>query len=930
MTPETRRRKISEEPEEEVPAQQQPTNEAIPEQEVPQAETNTKRRIIKDEPAEESQDKEEPGYLELFGKGLQKSAAGELAGAVEKIPPQELEEHPEGFWNSVIEESGTLVGDAPFMAIGATVGATTGTALGGPIGGVVGGGFGAMAAPAFFKEASRQYRDFQEQGGDLTFGEFLERADQVADKTLREGAFGVILGATKQSINLLRKVPAFDQLLNTKYIGAGAKAATEIGAEVGVATGIPAAAEGRLPTAEDAARAAVLFTGGRLAHLPGQLPDLIKGKADPKFKYALADRVEAMNLAYPALQEFKVGENPVYKNSIELDRNLTQFDKSVIGNVVSRINSLSPTEFPSADAAGRQMKETLSPLTAVEIPERVPGEPEPIKPVEREVPLVENPLQQAMTTISNNAASSKADLGRRIQHQYHVGREAEQAPLNDRYNEQRREVAGIYIVDNALPGEIQEFSDRFEPGAIPGSAAEKIVRSAQQIHDTMVQYDADGNIAGFVEVPLQRLISINRSLKQIPNWDVPPEMLDNLNTLTRQVDEAIMNHLEQQNPDLAQEYGDLNADYARFKNRWDNRDMRIFHDRTENSESIAKRFMNLDEFTQLQQALETTPYGNQVLNFVRREVWRDRLGRDAVNARTEGAFEAATRDLTMRDLRDMNEFLTPEQREMTQTAMQHSNQIRTSAIRSAEQFSQEKERYDSEMKEWKRKETSRKEKEKKLREEVQTKQDLLVSLLKEDPAKLVGNMESIEGIKRVKEATRKVTDGDKLYDSLARYETERMFEFMKEGYLRTGRVPYTQMKMQLHNKEFRAKLKELNGEKFVKEMDELVELTDSLSKNFKEKVVEYKDDPTTFNTVLQIYSMLGLAQGNIMTPLMAFTAKKTMLRMGGKYYNMWSNKKNYTQENIKKYVDAAKAVKKGNKTEIRKRGSLLNPPYQSP
>lgn len=933
MTPEIRLRPIR------IPSREEPKEEEQQAQPAPAPVAESAPTSLR--PLQVGQPKEEPqeqGKLERFEKGLLRSTSGELSGAVSGRPREEIEVKPEsdGFWNSVIEESGNLVGDAPFIAIGGAIGGTLGTTLGatlGPagalIGGGVGGSFGALAMPAFLKEASREYRKFQDSGGDLTFGEFLQSADKVANATLREGAFGVALGAINKGMGFLRKVPAIDKLFNTKYIGPVAEGTATLGAEVTGATTIPAAAEGRLPTAEDAARAAVLFAGQKSAHLPFQLIDAVKEARSERFNYALADKVQDLDLAYPPLQEFRKNDNPVYKNSVELDRNLTAFDQSYIDNMISRINAISSVEFPSAHEAGTEMRNTLGPLAAVEIPAKTPGTPEPVKPIERPVPLLQNmnPIRIAGEQISN-AAPTKAELGRRITRQYEAGRQHEYEPLQQRYREQERETAGLDVVDQSVPGEVQEFIDRFEPGAIPGSQASTISANARLVRDLFVQYDEEGNIAGYRAVPMRRLIQVNRSIKQIPNWDVPPEMLDNLNTLTRQIDGIITDHLEQVNPDLATEYRELNADYALFKNRWDNADMRVFYDRTENSESVAKKFSNLDQFTQLAQAFEGTPQGDQVLNLIRREVWNDRFGRDAREARTEADFQDAMKDITDRDFNDVNEFLTPEQRARTLTAMQRSNQIRTSAIRSSEQFSQNKERYDQEMRRWKEQEASRKEKDKNLRADVQTKQDLLVSLLQEDPAKLVGNMHTIEGIKRIKDASNKVPEGDKLYDSLARYETEQMFNFMGEGYLRTGRVPYTELKLKMHDKEFRAKLKELNGEGFVKEMDQLVDIQDDLSKNFKEHTVKFKDDPTTLNTILHIYSILGLAQGNIMTPLMAFTAKKSILRVGNKAWNMWSGRRNFDQKSIHRVLNAARAVRSGNKEAIRKQEALLNIPYK--
>ncbi len=946
MNPVSTRRVLSD-PDEDPIEQEQPEQQAIPEQPVQQEqpieqeeiaaeEPQTQSRRVLQEPEQTQQDKPKQDFnvLERFGRGVQRSASGEAGAALsnasglfEKITRQEQEEKEPGFWDSVIEETGTLAGDAPFMAIGKVMGTMLGTP-GGPLASVPLGHAVSFALPEFMKELSRQYRDFEDNGGDLTFGEFI-KYDQLMNKTLTAGAFGSILGDVQRAVPFLKQIPVIKQLFDTKYIGKVAEGATTIAGEVGASTVIPAAIEGRLPDKHDVARAAVLFTGMRGAQLPGQLYDVIKNSTAPKFKYALADRIQEMDLAYPPLQEFKQGENPVYKNSVELDRNLTAFDSSVIKNMASKIDTLSTREFASADQAGREMYNRLGPLVAVPIPPKSQSTPEPTKPVKRDVPLVQNPLNQAMVSISGNAASTTASLGRDINTQYQQGRAQEKAPLDERFTAQRREMEGIDVVDPDLASQVQDFIDRFEPGAIPGSASATIVQAASRLRDSMIQYDGEGNIAGYTDVPLNTIVQINRSIKQIPNYDVPPEMLDNLQTLTRMTDQAVVGHLGNTNEALAQEYQNLNNDYTHFKNRWDNNDMRIFHDRTENSEAIAKRFSNLDEFTQLEQAIGGNPQGQRVLNMIRRNVWKNQIGREALNAKTEGEFESNVRDLTREKLRNMMEFLTPEQRQVALEAYDRSNQIRSSAIRSSEQFSTSKQIYEKQMKQWEEKETNRKESDKKLREEVQTKQNLLVSLLQEDPAKLVGNMKTIEGIKRIKSATEKISDGKELYDSLARYETENMFSFMNEGYQRTGRVPYTQLKVELGKKEVRAKLRELNGDKFVREMDEIVELTDQLSKNFKEKIVEYRDDPTVFNTFLNIYSVLGLAQGDLLTPLMAYTAKKNLLKLGNKSYNIWSSKKNFDPENIHKVLNAARAVEHGSKKEIMKAGSDLRIPYQS-
>jgi len=216
-------------------------------------------------------EKKQSGLLQSFKKGLSESVSGELQQQIFKPETQEQIVQDPTFWESLVKESGTVVGDLPYLAAGATLGGILGSP-GGPIGATVGAGFGATALPAFLKESIKQYRDFQEKGGDLTFGEFLQRADKIANRTLNEGLFGVILGSVKKAMPLLEKAPGIGKLFTSK----AGKIAGTVTTEAAVATAIPAAAQGRLPEKEDFAKALALFAGFNLAHLPFEAREAIQ------------------------------------------------------------------------------------------------------------------------------------------------------------------------------------------------------------------------------------------------------------------------------------------------------------------------------------------------------------------------------------------------------------------------------------------------------------------------------------------------------------------------------------------------------------------------------------------------------------------------------------------------------------------------------
>lgn len=219
------------------------------------------------------------GLLNSFSKGLRESASGELAKRVFSDQEKEQAAQDPTFWEQLVQSAGTITGDAPYIVAGTTLGGALGATLGsvgGPpgsaLGGAVGGAFGSLAMPAFIKEALKEYRQFQEQGNDLTFGEFLSSADRVASKTLKEGAFGVILGAINKAMPFLRNVPGIGSLFNSKIAQKGAA----LTAETVAAGTIPPIAEGRLPEANDYAQAAALIFGLNALKLPKVIKEKIQ------------------------------------------------------------------------------------------------------------------------------------------------------------------------------------------------------------------------------------------------------------------------------------------------------------------------------------------------------------------------------------------------------------------------------------------------------------------------------------------------------------------------------------------------------------------------------------------------------------------------------------------------------------------------------
>lgn len=901
-----------------------------------------------------------------FSKGLSRSVSGQIVGAA-KGEKQEADTEKPGFWSSLVEEAGTFAGDAPYFAAGGTLGAAAGS-LGGPVGTVVGAGAGAFALPAFLKASIKEYRDFQDKGGDLTFGQFLESADTVASKTLKEGAFGVILGSIGKGVPLLRKIPGVGALFDTKYAGKAAKEALTITGEAGAATVIPAALEGRLPDSEDFAKALALTAGGKGISIAGDLHEQYNTKKADKFNYALANNIKQENLAYPPLQELNQKAGQVYKNNVALDQNLAAFSESYIEALKGKVDALSPRDFQSSQEAGLAIRETLAghtPDTSPPVEEvfasKITDKPAPslspevgvvVKPALQDNPIIKNPLEEGINTVSKRKFKSDADVGRNIKQQYQDNRAEAKMPLDDRFTDFKKDTRAHTISDDLLPIHIEDFMSEFAESGVPNSP-ENIVRSQAMKLLNLVAEVKDGAIIGVKPVNLEKLIKTNRSIKSRPDWELPADYKQNLARLTNKVDEVISGHLDQIDPALAAEYRGLNNDYRMFKNRFDNDAMRIFWDETESSESIYQRFTKLDDFNQLTQALSTNQYGTDLLNDVRAEVWRKNIGEKALTAKTESAFAGAVNSVSERDFANLMEFLEPEQRNVMNTQVRQVNDIRRSVEKSGQEYAKQKQMYEAAKREQKRAADRIKKGEGTLKDrakadadlqkrfeaqqaaktaydnqilrlksksdqnaggDVQAKQDLLVSILSENPATIASNMHSIEGIRRMKEATKNVKGGKDLYDAAAKFETQRMFNFVRESYIDTQTVPFKSIKKAMTNKEFRSKLTELNGKQWLESVDRLVEISDQLSDSYKDLKIKFRDDPGTLASMVNIATMLGVAHGELVIPSALQVGKAAVTPI----HSWWQDKKQYTQERITSAVKAAQAMRSGSPSAIKK------------
>ena len=257
--------------------------------------------------------------------GFQMSVTGLMAR--DKLPDVVLPENASMFYR-IASQAATVAGDIPAMvaggiggyfggaipgtAGGAAIGSVVpgvGTLIGGAIGnvtgGVLGAGAGGNALPAMIR---KYYTESLEKGEIKSFDEFWERASAVLLTGAKEGAIGA---ATAGVGNTVLKVasPLTSQL--------GAKTAQSV-SEVATMTTLGAAMEGKAPSIQDFADAAVLVGGlGASAKVSAKIINTFKktgvdpsgialeAKSDMLLKQELLQKGDDVPSKYKQFQDVK-------------------------------------------------------------------------------------------------------------------------------------------------------------------------------------------------------------------------------------------------------------------------------------------------------------------------------------------------------------------------------------------------------------------------------------------------------------------------------------------------------------------------------------------------------------------------------------------------------------------------------------------------
>jgi len=310
------------------------------------------------------QPQQERGFIPAIKRGFKGSTTGLIGGADEQVAPQD-----ETFTESLGELAGGLVGDLPAMTAGGAVGGAAGTAVMPGVGTVVGGGAGAFALPSIIKQSFAEYRDYAKGGGAGTFGEFLERAGRVGAAGGKSAALGALTSQASKLLPVLKRMPRFKKLLDTR-IG---KALEEPAAELATLTAGEAAIEGKIPTPGDIGRNAFAIAGFKLSKAGiGKATELAKkytpfeaaARVAPKAELERMKEKEFMTKDQAALVDKEIAKREKAAQKI---KEVKDKAKDIGTNFAKKINSFLPERIQDASKSiiddmsqRRQLKKSAS------------------------------------------------------------------------------------------------------------------------------------------------------------------------------------------------------------------------------------------------------------------------------------------------------------------------------------------------------------------------------------------------------------------------------------------------------------------------------------------------------------------------------------------------------------------------------------------
>lgn len=305
--------------------------------------------VINETITEQPKQKKETPFFDPFQKGFESGIAGRMGAAFRGEGERSFQERAQlenpSFLNRTIQSAGQLVADLPYYLGSAGLGAT--------VGGPLGAGVAGFALPGVLRTALSEYQQYLDNGGEASFGRFLESAGNVAQSGLEEGSKGAIFSSLGALAPVLNKIPGFQKLFDMKVGGPALERAATGALQGAGLLASEAAAQRKLPSKEEIADTFTQTIGLNLAHVGGKTRERItekiqkSGIAPEQFSETLKEEINKGGKAFESIRE-KIASPEAEK--------FTAKEEKTLNNLVNRITEQQPSV--ASEQVSRVARET--------------------------------------------------------------------------------------------------------------------------------------------------------------------------------------------------------------------------------------------------------------------------------------------------------------------------------------------------------------------------------------------------------------------------------------------------------------------------------------------------------------------------------------------------------------------------------------------
>lgn len=546
---------------------------------------------------------------------------------------------------------------------------------------------------------------------------------------------------------------------------------------------------------------------------------------------------------------------------------LDNFRKSLSEQIINRYKTLADevgemafeNEFQASEAIKNTLKDSETNLNAVpkESNEKAAARSRPLQD-RIDVQIAPEFEQELLQRISPEEIESTSQAGQNLKTAANDIKAPIKQEIDQAWTQFENETAQIETGPQAqLVNDLQEFIHDHQGSLLPDvSAAERGVMQAAQ--ELLARLSAEGGLIG---VSLRDLIKTKRSLADVANYEFGGSNFESAyKKIVGDIDAAIQRTMQRSSPELLETFQELNAEYSAYKDVFENKNvLKLFEPKNENYNSIFNSFVNdADKLRSLEDMFYNNPRGQQLINQVKREHARRALAKP---------------DFSNLDMRNLIETLGPEFRNEIQeyaTARQHAidhplprptPQRRLGIENEAPQVSGN---------------TSNTPLKGRVKESIShQRKKLLESIGNKSPQQIMKMMDTVEGIRKLKNTLSLTPEGKKLFKDLSRYKLEEIIGNKMKSDIKE-QVKLGTFSNLLKTSKNKAIIKELIGQESYNSIRNLQKLSSALEDSLMKFYNASKSGTTVTDVALISSGVMGLISGN---PFIALSALGTGLGM---------------------------------------------------